>query len=121
MPLIFISSVFIVLYILSIIVEESGKYFGARIDDFTGVKICFFSALPSLSIFPLSLIPYVGNIFILTAIVYWVYLMYVGSKTIMFFTRGNFLFWSFGVILSVIILLLLGLNILGIFSFLFSS
>ena len=56
-PLIFISSVFTALYVLSIIVEESGKYFGGRVDDFTGIKICFFSALPPLSILPFSLIP----------------------------------------------------------------
>ena len=79
----------------------------------------FFLALPSLSVLPLSLIPYVGKMFILFAVLYWGYLMYIGAKTIMFFTRGNFFLWILGVFLSVTILFLLGLNFLGFFSLVF--
>ena len=114
-PIIVSSGFLIFLYILSAIIDESATHFGKKQRTNTGVKICFLAAMPGLGILLFTFLPVVGNFFLALALGNWVYLMRVGSKTLLFFSGTQLTPWVMTVLFSSLLLgflILISLNLL---------
>ena len=114
-PLIISLGFLIFLYILSIIIDESANYFGKKHRSDTGAKICFLSAMPGLGILLFTFLPVFGNFFFALALGNWVYLMWVGSKTLLFFPGTRLTPWVMTVFITSLLLGFLGLIGLNLF------
>ncbi len=95
------------LYLLSIVIEESASYFGSRSKNAVAFRVCFLSAMPSLGMMPFTFLPIIGRFVFVLAALYWVYLMWIGSKTLLFFPGTGLAPWVISILFSCILTLFL--------------
>ena len=118
-PVIMMFGFMVLLYLLSVVIEESANYFGSRAKHSSGFKVCFLSAMPSLGMLPFTFLPIVGRFIFTLAVLYWVYLMWIGSKTLLFFPGTKLSSWVISIVFSCILALLLIYIFFNVVGFLF--
>ena len=93
------------LYFLGLLLDEVGYYFGVRSSQIYGIKICFFSALPFCGFLTLSILPYIGKIFVICGFFYHLYLIYKGCFVVMLIDKKMLNKWLLMIIFSISLLL----------------
>ncbi len=118
-PTIILIAFIVFLHVLSIIIEESVFRFDSKLKNNLGMKICFLSAIPPLGMSPFILLPFIGRFILVFSIIHWIYLIWIGSRTLLFFPGINIIPWFIAVILSCTIIFLLFFIILNLFKLTF--
>ena len=107
LPITAILSFIVVLYLLSIILEETAQVMKGQVPHLAGAKVAYFSGLPMIAMLVFSTIPYIGFIFPLAGFIYQVILIYLSSELFFQLAPRKRYLWLIAVVLSFVLLLLL--------------
>ena len=106
LPVIAILTYLLVLYILSILMEEAADFMGGRAESNGGIKLAFYSGLPFLSMVVFSVLPF-GFILVFTGFIYQITLIYAGCVPVLKVPSSRKWFWMLTIVISFILLLFL--------------
>ena len=115
-PVIVIGAYVVVLYLLSIVLEEAADFMKGKVTPMAGSKIAFFSGLPFIALCVLIPIPWLGMLAFAAGFIYQIVMIYMGGVKLLHIPSGRRPLFIITVFLTFIILLVLFAILAALFS-----